>query len=64
MFDAITRASSVANCGLIFVFDIRHPYWYIATGIRVNKDKHKHETGFRGARISTRIEAEALLAPN
>jgi hypothetical protein len=27
----ITGLSSVANCGLTFVFDIRHPNWYIAT---------------------------------
>jgi hypothetical protein len=29
--------SSVANCGLIFVFDIRHPNRCIATEIRVNR---------------------------
>jgi hypothetical protein len=45
-FDAITQPSSVANRGLILVFDIRHPNWYIATRIRVNKNKYKRETGF------------------
>jgi hypothetical protein len=63
-FDAITGPSSVANCGLTFVFDIRHPNWYIATKIRVIKNKYKCKTGFRGAETSTRIRAEALLAPN
>jgi hypothetical protein len=29
-----TGLSSVANRGLSFVFDIRHPNWYIATRIR------------------------------
>jgi hypothetical protein len=28
-----TGPSSVANYGLTFVFDIRHPNWYIATKI-------------------------------
>jgi hypothetical protein len=28
-----TGPSSVANRGLTFVFDIRHPNWYIATKI-------------------------------
>jgi hypothetical protein len=30
-----TGPSSVANCGLTFVFDIQHPNWYIATRIWV-----------------------------
>jgi hypothetical protein len=32
--DMNTGPSSVANCGLTFVFDIRHLNWYIATKIR------------------------------
>jgi hypothetical protein len=34
MLDTNTGPSSVANCGLTFVFDIQHPNWYIATKIR------------------------------
>jgi hypothetical protein len=33
--DTNTGPSGVANHGLTFVFDIRHPNWYIATKIRV-----------------------------
>jgi hypothetical protein len=32
--DTNTGLSSVTNCGLTFVFDIRHPNWYIATKIQ------------------------------
>jgi hypothetical protein len=32
-----TGPSSVANCGLTCVFDIRHPNWYIATKIQVSR---------------------------
>jgi hypothetical protein len=31
-----TGPSGVANRGLIFVFDIRHPNWYITTKIRAS----------------------------
>jgi hypothetical protein len=37
MLNANTGPSSVANYGLIFVFDIRHLNRYIATEIRVNR---------------------------
>jgi hypothetical protein len=33
-FDTNTGPSGVANRGLTFVFDIRHPNWHIATKIR------------------------------
>jgi hypothetical protein len=32
--DTNAGPSSVANCGLTFVFDIRHPNWYTTTKIR------------------------------
>jgi hypothetical protein len=31
MFATYTGPISVANCGLIFVFDIRYPNWFMAT---------------------------------
>jgi hypothetical protein len=34
VFDTNTGPSGVANRGLTFVFDRRHPNWYIATKIR------------------------------
>jgi hypothetical protein len=45
VFDAITRPSSVANCGLTFVFDIRHPNWYIATRIWVTRVSIRKDFG-------------------
>jgi hypothetical protein len=56
-----TGPSSIANYGLTFVFDIRHPNWYIATKIwvlRINISR------FQGTGSYTRIETEALLALN
>jgi hypothetical protein len=46
----ITGPSSVANCGLIFIFVIRYPNWYIATKIRVIKNKYKRKTRFQELR--------------
>jgi hypothetical protein len=45
MFDAITGPSNVANCGLTFVFDIRHLNWYIAMRIRVTRVSIRKDFG-------------------
>jgi hypothetical protein len=42
-----TGPSSVANCGLTFVFDIRHLNWYIATKIQVLRVSESIELDFR-----------------
>jgi hypothetical protein len=61
-----TRLSSIANCGLTFVFDIRHPNWYIATKIRALRVSMSIELAFRNFEVipefCSRVKIEALLA--
>jgi hypothetical protein len=46
--DMNTAPSGVANRGLTFVFDIRHPNWYIATKIQALSVSISIEFRFRG----------------
>jgi hypothetical protein len=61
-----TGPSSIANCGLIFVFDIRHPNWYVATKIRALRASMSIELAFWNFEVipefCSRVEIEALLA--
>jgi hypothetical protein len=58
-----TGPYSVANYGLTFVFDIRHPNWYIATKIQALSVSISIELDSGGYNRS-QIEIEALLALN
>jgi hypothetical protein len=51
VLDTNTGPSSVANCGLTFVFDIRHPNWYIATKIRALRVSISIELAFRNPKV-------------
>jgi hypothetical protein len=63
-----TGPSSVANSGLTFVFDIRHPNWYIATKIRALRVSMSIELAFRNPKVIpkfySRVKIEALMALN
>jgi hypothetical protein len=56
-----TRPSGVANRGLTFVFDIRHPNWYVATKIQVFSVLIAQNRDSRGKGPNLN-KAEALLA--
>jgi hypothetical protein len=66
VLDTNTVPSSIANCGLTFVFDIRHPNWYIATKIQALRASMSIELAFRNFEVilefCPRVEIEALLA--
>jgi hypothetical protein len=59
-----TGLSSVANCGLTFVFDIRHPNWYVANcGLTFVFDIRYPNwyvaTKIRALSVSTNIELDS-----
>jgi hypothetical protein len=47
--------SSIANCGLTFVFDIRHPNWYIATKIQVSRVSISVKPNFRELKVPPKL---------
>jgi hypothetical protein len=51
-----TRPSSIANCGLTFVFDIRHSNWHIATKIQALRVSISIELDFRELGVTPELK--------